>query len=154
MDVLFAQRSQKGNGGARRRSTRRHFDRGVCLAALRGITGARLFIEGGAPTVKAAAAATASCPQYVAAAITLLQGDNVILTNEVLTGRVGLLEAARRANGYGNGHGKPRNGETLAEHIARSSSAERVEAARTVGIDALWDSMILPVIAAKQASAE
>jgi hypothetical protein len=96
MDVLFAQRSSKGNGGARRRSARRHFDRGVCLAALRGITGARLFIEGGAPTVKAAAAATGSCPPYVAAAIALLQGNDTTLTNEVLSGRIGLLEAARR----------------------------------------------------------
>jgi hypothetical protein len=58
-------------------------------------------------------------------------------------------------------NGKPkRNGssststETLAEHIARSSLAERIEAARVIGIDVIWDSMIEPTIAAKQTAAE
>jgi hypothetical protein len=62
---------------------------------------------------------------------------------------------ARRANGSGsgNGHDKPKhNGETLAEHIARSSLAERIEAARTVGVDTVWDSMIAPVIATERAA--
>jgi hypothetical protein len=50
-------------------------------------------------------------------------------------------------------NGKPkRNGssstptETLAEHIARSSVAERIEAARAVGVDLVWDTMVAPVI--------
>jgi hypothetical protein len=49
-------------------------------------------------------------------------------------------------------NGKPRNGrsnghtETLAEHIKRSSPAERLEAARVVGVAAVWDDMIAPVI--------
>jgi hypothetical protein len=62
---------------------------------------------------------------------------------------------ARRANGSGsgNGHDKPKcNSETLAEHIARSSLAERIEAARTVGVDTVWDSMIAPVIATERAA--
>jgi hypothetical protein len=65
--------------------------------------------------------------------------------------RTELMRRARRANGYG--HGKPKhNGETLAEHIARSSLAERIEAARTVGVDTVWDSMIAPVIATERAA--
>jgi len=60
---------------------------------------------------------------------------------------------ARRGNGNGRSKLK-HNGETLAEHIARSSPAERIEAARAVGIDTLWDSMISPVITSKQAAAE
>jgi hypothetical protein len=70
-----------------------------------------------------------------------------------LLARVPVLDVtnARRANGYG--HGKPKhNGETLAEHIARSSLAERIEAARTVGVDTVWDSMIAPVIATERAA--
>src|SRR5262249_23237581 len=84
-----------GHNGARRRSPRRHFDHGVCLAALRGITGGKLCVQDGM-TVKAAAAASGSCPPYVMAAIALLQGDNTTLIDEALSGRVGLLEAERR----------------------------------------------------------
>lgn len=52
---------------------------------------------------------------------------------------------ARRANG--NGNGKPSSdSETLADHIARSSPAERVAAARTVGVEALWSTMIEPIV--------
>jgi len=54
-----------------------------------------------------------------------------------------------------NGNGKSRRSsskaaETLAQHIARSSLAERIEAARTVGVDVVWDSMISPVIATER----
>jgi hypothetical protein len=48
--------------------------------------------------------------------------------------------------------GKPRNKrsnghtETLAEHLTRCTPAERLEAARIVGVATVWDSMICPVI--------
>src|SRR5262249_48591964 len=48
----------------------------------------------------------------------------------------------------------PRTTETLAEHIARSSPAERIEAARTVGVDLVWDTMVAPVVATERAAAE
>jgi hypothetical protein len=38
------------------------------------------------------------------------------------------------------------NGETLAQHIARSTLAERIEAVRVVGVDNLWDSMLAPIV--------
>src|SRR5262249_39557007 len=60
--------------------------------------------------------------------------------------RVPVLDVteARRNGKPGNG----RNGhtETLAEHIARSSPAELMEAARVRGIDRIWDEMISPVL--------
>jgi hypothetical protein len=40
-----------------------------------------------------------------------------------------------------NGHG-----ESLAEHFARCTEAERTEAARAIGIDVVWDTMISPVV--------
>lgn len=136
MNVLLAQRLSKSNGGARRRSPCRHFDHGVRLAALRAITGAKLYVQGGVPTIKAAATATGSCPPYVQAAITLLQSDNVTLTNEVLTGHVGLLEAARQV-----------------KHVARlvmayrkASSADRVAFARAIGPTVLFDDTLVPAI--------
>jgi hypothetical protein len=50
-------------------------------------------------------------------------------------------------------NGKRANGhESLAEHIARSTAAERLEAARSYGVDRLWDTMIAPVIAEERAS--
>jgi hypothetical protein len=47
----------------------------------------------------------------------------------------------RASTGRSNGHA-----ETLADHIARSSAAERLAAARVIGPAALWDSMISPIV--------
>jgi hypothetical protein len=58
---------------------------------------------------------------------------------------------ARNRNGGGNGS---RKSESLAEHIARSSAAERVEAARVYGIERVWDEMISPLVAADRVVAE
>jgi hypothetical protein len=35
---------------------------------------------------------------------------------------------------------------SLAEHLAQSSPAERVEAARALGVDEVWDTMVLPLV--------
>jgi hypothetical protein len=35
---------------------------------------------------------------------------------------------------------------SLAEHLANSSPAERIEAARALGVDVVWDTMILPIV--------
>jgi hypothetical protein len=56
-------------------------------------------------------------------------------------------------------NGKPKRSsskdtETLAEHIARSSLAERIEAARALGVHIVWDTMVAPVIATEQTAAE
>jgi len=59
-------------------------------------------------------------------------------------------QANGNANGNGNGNGKT-DGETLAQHLARSSPAELQEAARVMGIDAVWDRMISPIIATQTA---
>jgi hypothetical protein len=65
------------------------------------------------------------------------------------------VSKVRRTNGNGHGNGKPKhNGETLAEHIARSSPAERIAAARAIGVSLIWDTMIDPVITAEQTAAE
>jgi len=65
-----------------------------------------------------------------------------------------------QGNGHGNGHGNGETksepvvinlAETLAAHLARSTAAERLEAARSYGIEHLWDEMISPLIAADRA---
>jgi hypothetical protein len=53
---------------------------------------------------------------------------------------------ARRA---GNGHSKTeRNGhsKTLAEHLASASLSERIAAAKALGVDVVWDTMVLPLV--------
>src|SRR5262249_52050175 len=55
----------------------------------------------------------------------------------------------RHSNGKrhrsGKGNGKPAGeAESLAAHIARSSPAERVEAAQAIGLGVIWDTMISP----------
>jgi hypothetical protein len=35
---------------------------------------------------------------------------------------------------------------SLAEHFAKSSPAERAEAARAIGVDRVWDEMVLPLV--------
>jgi hypothetical protein len=56
------------------------------------------------------------------------------------------VSRARRRNGK-PGNGRNGHAETLADHLVRSSAEERVEAARSYGVDRLWDTMIAPVIA-------
>jgi hypothetical protein len=59
------------------------------------------------------------------------------------------VTVARRDGKPGNGRNG--HGESLADHIARSTPAERLEAARVVGAALLWDQMISPVIAEDRA---
>jgi hypothetical protein len=63
-----------------------------------------------------------------------------------------LVRYLRARNGNG-GSADLRKRETLAEHIARSSSVERIEAARAIGIDVVWDEMIAPIVSEDRASA-
>jgi hypothetical protein len=39
-----------------------------------------------------------------------------------------------------------RRSETLAAHFARATRAERLEAAREIGVTAIWDDMIDPLL--------
>jgi hypothetical protein len=41
-----------------------------------------------------------------------------------------------------NGHKRP----SLAEHLVSSTPAERLEAAKALGVDVVWDSMVLPLV--------
>jgi hypothetical protein len=67
--------------------------------------------------------------------------------------RVSVASIRRRLNGK-PGNGRNGHAETLAEHIARSSAAERLAAARIIGPAALWDTMISPVVSEERAAAE
>jgi hypothetical protein len=51
-----------------------------------------------------------------------------------------------RRNGKPHGNGRSNGHETLAEHFARTTAVERLEAARIIGPAQLWDTMISPVV--------
>jgi hypothetical protein len=44
--------------------------------------------------------------------------------------------------------------ESLAEHITRATPEERASAAREVGVDLIWDSMIDPLVRNRRAPAQ
>ena len=50
--------------------------------------------------------------------------------------------AAMRREHNGHNGTKP----TLAEHLASASLSERIEAAKQLGVDTVWDSMIAPLV--------
>jgi hypothetical protein len=61
--------------------------------------------------------------------------------------RVPVFNVSRARRNGKRGNGRNGHGESLAEHFARCTEAERAEAARAIGIDVVWDRMISPVLA-------
>jgi len=77
-----------------------------------------------------------SCPQYVEAALVLTNSGDAELLRDVLSGHIGLLEAARRV--------KP-----VARLIAayrEATVADRVAFARAIGPTVLFDDALVPAI--------
>ena len=61
--------------------------------------------------------------------------------------RVPLAAVQRRLNGNGHGHnGKVTPAPSLTEHLRAASPAERIEAAKALGVDVVWDTMVLPLV--------
>ena len=86
------------------------------------------------PTIKQCAALVGVCVPYVAAAVAI--SDDPAARSAVLAGRVSLFDALKAT----------RDSETLAEHFARSTPEDWLEAARAVGPALIWDHMIAPLV--------
>jgi hypothetical protein len=86
------------------------------------------------PTLKQCAVLIGVCVPYIRAAIEI--SDDPAARRAVLAGDVSLFDA-RKAT---------RDSETIAEHFARSTPADWLEAARAVGAAAVWDHMIAPLV--------
>ena len=84
------------------------------------------------PTVKQAASLFGVCVPYVNTALELTADRRADLVSGYQT--IVLLKSP------------PPAPESLAEHFVRSTPAEWLEAARTVGIGAVWDRMISPLV--------
>jgi hypothetical protein len=80
----------------RRQSARRRFRGGHRAAALRALTGARLLAGGAVPSLEAAAVCCGSSVPYIQAMVVLLKSENVSLLDQVLTGDVPVLAAAKQ----------------------------------------------------------
>jgi hypothetical protein len=126
-----------------RRSARRHIRHGQRAAALRAFTAARLYLDKAARTVAVAAECTGSNPRYVLAALTLLRNEDAGLVKDVLRDRIPLLKAAAQV-------------QRVVELVTAYRSAsvpQRATAAKRVGIDTVWDEMIVPTIAVERTEA-
>jgi hypothetical protein len=117
------------------RSSRRHFRHGQRAAALRAITGARLYLGGAVPTLAAAADSAGSCVAYVQAACILLKADNAALTTDVLAGRTSLLRAARSAKPVLD----------LITTWREAADPDRIAFARACGAEAIFDVLVAAV---------
>jgi hypothetical protein len=117
-----------------RQSARRHFRNGHRAAALRAVTGARLYIGGSVNSYGAAAEACGSNPVYVRAAVTLCQSESSGLLNQVLKGSIPLLGAAAKARQLAR----------LVDAYRAASTEDRVQFARVVGPTSLFDNTLVP----------
>jgi hypothetical protein len=73
---------------------------GVCAAALRAITAARLYASGTIPNLIRAAESCGSNVRYIRAAIVLLRSEDFVLLDRVLRGHVPLLAAASQVQRF------------------------------------------------------
>lgn len=114
----------------------RRFRHGVCEAALRAVTAARMLLRGEFSSLIEAADGCGSCPQYVVYGRTILESGNPALLEDVLAGNVPLREAAEREW----------NVVQLQLAFRRASAAERIRFGRREGVGTLWDECIAPAL--------
>jgi hypothetical protein len=142
MDRLFTTPLTDGKASTHYRSARRHFRGGTRAAVRRAVTAARLKLAGTVPSVSDAADACGSCRSYVAAAAVVIQSENAALLNDVLAGRIALLAAAAWVAPLA----------ALVDALRMASPKHLAAAGRTLGPEHIWNSMVLPAIAADQSA--
>jgi hypothetical protein len=87
------------------------------------------------PTLMQTAALVGVCRQYAYAVSAIANDEEKCAA--LLTGTLSLQDLIRKsANGNGS----------LASHLAQASDAELEEAARTVGVKAVWERMVEPLL--------
>lgn len=108
-----------------------HVHRTVAERALLGADLHLDHVELISPTIKQCAILVGVCTQYVAAAVII--ADDPAVRAAVLAGERSILGAAKPS-------------ETLADHFVRTSPADWLEVARTIGPAVIWDTMISPLV--------
>jgi hypothetical protein len=115
------------------RNRRRHIRHGVCAAALRAITAARLYLSGQIPNLHKAAESCGSNVKYVLAAIVVLRSENAALLDHVLRGHIALLDAASQVR---------RLVELTAAYRATDVN-DHVASFRALGPDRVFDEVVM-----------
>jgi len=117
------------------RSARRHFQGGQRAAVIRAATAAQIYLVH-RKSLADAALCCGSNPHYVHAAVIVLQSEDEPLLQRVLSGDVSLLAAAKQVR-------------QVAELVAayrKTSAADHVAFARTIGPTVLFDDMLVPAV--------
>ena len=117
------------------RPRRRHFRHGLCAAAARAITAAKLYLEG-KTTLREAAFGCGSNVTYVRAALLLLKAEDAQLFERVLHGHMALTTAA----------GRVRPVVELVRAYHECTDQHLAAAGRQIGPAKVWDHMISPVV--------
>jgi hypothetical protein len=124
------------NKTKKRRPYRPRIRSGIRGAALRAFTGASLYKEGRFPTIAAAAQACGSNRPYIVAALIILDTENGEVQEEVLTGRVPLLAAARQL----------RRLAALVRSYRAAATSDLPMFGKIVGVADLFDRAIAPAL--------
>jgi hypothetical protein len=124
------------NKTKKRRSRYRRTRAGRCAAAVRGVTGARLYLDHKVPSLAAAALCCGSCRTYVQAALILLRSENATMLERVLRGHLPLQVAAKQMKQVAD----------LVAAYRTADAADRVAFAKTIGPTTLFDSALVPAI--------
>ena len=121
-----------------RQSPNRQFRNGERAAVQRALAAAyiRLGIPISASSSQSAAEMCGSNRRYVDAAITLLQAEDDHALELVLRGSWSLLETAARLKTRAD----------LITAIRKSTPSDQAVVGRTVGVDVIWDNMIVPTL--------
>lgn len=138
MDAFSTLRHPHGQHRPYQRRGRR-IRNGQCAAALRADTAARILLGRLVEADYSLADAARMCGSnvhYVAAAITLIESENISLISMVREGRVPLLDAAASV--------KKRL--ALIKAYREASPADRVALARTIGPTVVFDNVVSPAL--------
>jgi hypothetical protein len=105
---------------------------GICAAALRAVTAARLYLSGTIPNLLEAAESCGSNVAYIRAAIVVLRSENSALLDRVLRGHIPLLDAARQVQQIVD----------LVAAYRAASEQDHVAFARAAGPERLFDELV------------
>jgi hypothetical protein len=114
----------------------RHYRHGQRAAAFRAVTAAKAYLRGDQSSLVEAAEAHGSCPSYVAAGIVVVQSQDPVLVDAVITGTLPLLGAAESVKNVAH----------ALVAFQRLSAVERITFGAQVGVKELWDDCVCPVL--------
>ena len=136
MHGVITKRRSRRQQRRRHRSSRRYFDHGQRLAALRALTAASLRLNGAFSSQAQAAAACGSGVVYVRAAVAILRSEDASVRDEVLTGQLPLLAAAALVEKRA----------AIVAAYRQATAADRIAFAKAIGPTVLFDNDLVPAM--------